>query len=179
MNRPTDTSSNGIVVYQGRYSSTKDYAQWIGAALKIPVIDPDRIDAPLFAACSFLVLGTPVYSGGLLLKSWIKKNEAVLAGKTLFIFIVSGLITNDAEKQMTVLSNNIPDAVLSAASVFFLPGRVVHKELSFLDRMTFKMSARLENDPKKRRFYAEDSDQVNEVYIRSLVTAVKKHASQP
>ena len=59
---------NGLVLYRSRYGATKQYADWIGAELRLPVIDPERVDEQLLTTCDFLLIGTSVYLGELLLK---------------------------------------------------------------------------------------------------------------
>ena len=35
---------NGLVLYRSRNGATRQYADWIGTALRLPVIDPERVD---------------------------------------------------------------------------------------------------------------------------------------
>ncbi|HVU57177.1 MAG TPA: flavodoxin domain-containing protein [Puia sp.] len=116
---------NGILLYRSRYGATKQYADWIGSDLRLPVIDPERMDQGLLATCDFLLIGTSVYYGELLLKAWLKEYVRDLQHKKLFFFIVCAP-SPDVSKHGQIIMDNIPSALLRPSTdIFFLPGRWV------------------------------------------------------
>lgn len=114
---------NGVVLYRSRYGATRQYADWIGAELRLPVVDPERVDEKLLEACDFLLVGTSVYHGELLLKAWLKASEHLLIQKKLVFFIVCAP-SPDVSKQGPTIMDNIPGTLLRPSTdIFFLPGR--------------------------------------------------------
>jgi len=149
---------NGIVLYRSRYGATKQYADWIGTALRLPVIDPERVDEQLLATCDFLLIGTPIYTGELLLKAWLKENVLHLRHKKLFFFIVCAP-SPDVSKHGQVIMDNLPSPLLRPSTdIFFLPGRWI------LD------------DPALKEALSKDSDGVKKENIGGLLEAVRSLA---
>jgi hypothetical protein len=126
------TPPDGVLVYRSRYGTTLQYAEWIKKELRIPKIEPERLDDQVLAASDFLVIGTPVYQGEMLIRDWLEQNEQRLHTKRLFLFIVC-LHFTDAEKRQQMITDNIPDGLLSGCELYFLPGRLVVENLSAED----------------------------------------------
>jgi hypothetical protein len=167
---------NGIVLFRGRYGATKQYADWIGLDLRLPVIDPEMMDERLLENCEFLLIGTSVYNGDLLLRSWLKENERLLRHKKLFFFIVCAPAP-DESRHGQVIMDNIPGALLRPSTdVFFLPGRWVFGQLSPTDSRALKEKARKENDPTKKALLSQDSDAVKKEHAAKVVDAVRAFA---
>lgn len=76
----------GIIVYKGRYGATRQYAQWLGAALKIEVWPASKLDADLLAGYDYFLIGSSVYIGKLEIKKWLKKNLPCFSDKKIFLF---------------------------------------------------------------------------------------------
>jgi len=147
---------NGIVLYKSRYGATRQYADWIGADLRLPVIDPERIDEKLLAACDFLLIGTSVYNGDLLLKTWLRGSTHHLKDKKLFFFIVCAP-SPDVNRHGQIIMDNIPSVLLRPATdIFFLPGRWI-----------------TEDGPAKRDILSQDNDAVKKENIAGVLEAVR------
>jgi len=167
---------NGIVLYKGRYGATRQYADWIGVELRLPVIDPERIDEKLLAACDFLLIGTSVYNGDLLLKTWLRGNEHHLKHKKLFFFIV-GAPSPDVRRHGQIIMDNVPSALLRPTTdIFFLPGRWILSKLSPSDRRALKEKALAEDDPAKKEVLSQDNDAVRKENLAGLLKAVMTFA---
>jgi hypothetical protein len=149
---------NGIVLYRSRYGATKQYADWIGTDLRLPVIDPERVDEQLLAACDFLLIGTSVYVGELLLKAWLKGNERHLKHKKLFFFIVCAP-TPDVSKHGSIIMDNLPSPLLRPSTdIFFLPGRWIP------------------DDPAQKEVFSQNGNAVRKEHIAGLLEAVRSFA---
>lgn len=118
------TSLNGVVVYSSRNGTTLQYADWMKRELEIPMIDPARLDDQVLAVCDFVVIGTPVYSGKLLIGDWLTDNHERLGGTRLFLFVV-GTDLADRGKRLMVIRDNVPTGMLARCEVFFLAGRLI------------------------------------------------------
>jgi menaquinone-dependent protoporphyrinogen IX oxidase len=166
---------NGLVLYKSRYGATRQYADWLGTDLKLPVIDPERMDDSLLAACDFLLIGASVYNGELLIKDWLDKNQHRLGNKKLFLFIVCAP-TPDAGKHHQIILDNIPRSIWIAADIVFLPGRWILRDLSLVDSRTLEEKARIENDPAKKDALSQDKDAVKKEHIAALLTTIRSFA---
>ena len=164
---------NGIVLYRSKYGATRQYADWIGADLRLPVIDPEMINDQLLAACDFLLIGTSVYLGDLLLKAWLKGNKHRLEHKKLFFFIVCAP-TPDVSTHGQIIMDNIPgDLLRPSTDIVFLPGRWIFSQLSRTDGRVLKAKALTETDPAKKEALSQDSDAVKKENIAELLEAVR------
>ncbi len=79
----------GAVLYATKYGSTAEYANWIGEAADLAVLNVQRevIDLDRY---DFLVLVTPVIYYKLLITEWVQKNLPKLEGKSIVMVTVSG-----------------------------------------------------------------------------------------
>jgi menaquinone-dependent protoporphyrinogen IX oxidase len=123
------TTQAGVLVYRSRYGTTQQYAGWIEKELRLPMIDPERLDDQVLTACNFLVIGTPVYLGEMLISDWLRQNEQRLRTRRLFLFIVCTHFS-DIEKQQVMIKDNIPNSILATCELYFLPGRLIIENLS-------------------------------------------------
>jgi menaquinone-dependent protoporphyrinogen IX oxidase len=164
---------NGIVLYRSRYGATRQYADWIGADLRLPVIDPEMINDRLLAGCDFLLIGTSVYLGDLLLRAWLKANKHRLEHKKLFFFIVCAP-SPDVTRHGQIIMDNIPgDLLRPSTDIVFLPGRWIFSQLSPTDGRVLKEKAQTETDPAKKQVLSQDSDAVKKENISELLEAVR------
>jgi len=160
-------SPNGVIVYKTRYGTTHQYAEWIRKELRIPMIDPERVDGQVLSHCDFLVIGTPVYMGKMLIADWLKENQEFLRRSRLFFFVVCTYFS-DTEKQQTMIKDNIPDGLLACCGIFFLQGRLVVDSLSEEDAMLVDIG----NGTK------HTSDPVHKANIIPLVEAVWSYSAR-
>ena len=78
----------GVVVYKGRYGATAQYASWTGNILQLPVYENDDLNNVRLNEFDYVIAGTSVYVGKLLLANWINSHEKILSSKKLFLFVV-------------------------------------------------------------------------------------------
>ena len=93
----------GIIVYKGKYGATFQYAQWLGSELQLPVIETEHMTAENIVKYDYVIIGSSVYVGKLLVREWIKRYMPVLQSKKVFIFIVCA--TGKSAEEMLVLLN--------------------------------------------------------------------------
>lgn len=166
-----------LIIYQSKYGATAQYAEWLSEALALPVQTAKESNAYTLGDAEYLVIGTSVYVGKLLLKKWLHDNQYILKNKTLFLFIVSGGSASDKKQQQAIISANIPGLLINQCEIFFLPGRLIKKNLSWPDRFMLKMGAMLEKDPVKKSAMHNDIDAVSKTHLTEMVEAVKLYAS--
>ena len=161
------------IIYKGKYGATRQYAEWLAEELQLPVFTSDNIDSQKIAAYDFFVIGSSVYVGKWLLRDWLKKHISIFKNKKLFLFVVCATSAYEKPKQEGIIINNFPINFLKEANIFFLPGRVIIKKLSWKYRWILRIGASLEKDPAKKKAMLTDFDNVKKQNIADLVKAVR------
>src|ERR1043165_7590557 len=102
----------GIVIYKSKYGAAKQYAQWIAESLGILAVPADNIKAADLGAYDYVIAGSSIYIGKIMIKDWLEKNSDALKDKKLFFFIVGGAYPADKEKTAKYFTDNISPAML-------------------------------------------------------------------
>jgi menaquinone-dependent protoporphyrinogen IX oxidase len=163
----------GTIIYKGKYGATRQYAEWIGNELQLPVYTPDRLPAAQIEASDFLVIGASVYTGKLMLREWLNKNNDQIKNKKLFLFVVCGTPADKTEVLDQIIRMNVPAGIRNRFSVFFLRGRVVMKQLSWLHKLLLAIASRITKDVDEKKRMQEGYDEVIKENIAPLVNAVR------
>jgi len=168
----------GIVVYQSKYGATSKYAQWIADELNFPVFETGELDPGQLYKYDLVILGSSVYIGKLLMKKWLKNNLKELWNKKIFLFVVSGTPLNKREKLDSYISASVPAEARNMCDIYFLPGKMVVKELSMFDRFMIKMGARAAKSQAIKKAMLTDYNDVKKEHIAELLNVVKKAATK-
>jgi menaquinone-dependent protoporphyrinogen IX oxidase len=161
----------GLIIYQGKYGATDQYARWLAETLSMPLVGAESTTPALLTGYDLIILGSSVYVGKLVIANWLTENLSSLVNKKLFLFIVCGITANDKGEQQRVIDTNLDS---KTAEVFFLPGRCFIPGLNWKDRLTLKMGEWLQKDPKKKAVMRLGFDNMDRKYLNHLVTAVLK-----
>jgi menaquinone-dependent protoporphyrinogen IX oxidase len=162
----------GAIIYKGKYGATCQYSTWLGNELGLPVIDLVNAGPEVIAQFDYLLLGASVYIGRMQNKEWLERNQALLQGKKLFHYIVCGTPKSEKQKLEQLIQKNIPGPLLQPSSVWFFPGRIIIKNLSWKDRLMLNMGAKLEKNPEIKKNMVKDTDGVRVKELSSLIKAV-------
>ena len=166
----------GLVIYKGKYGATKQYAIWIGQELQLTVASADRFPLDELTRYDYIILGSSVYIGKLEIKDWMKKNFLVLRNKKLFLFQVAGSPAEQTEKRESYNKASLSSTILEKIQFYYLPGRMIMRNLSGWDRFMLKMGAKLTKDPVEKKTMLTDSDNVKKENTIPLIKAVKTFA---
>ena len=164
----------GLVIYKGRYGATKQYAMWIGQELRLPVASADRFPVDELPNYDYFILGSSVYIGKLEIKDWLKKNFDLLQNKKLFFFQVSASPPEQIEKRESYNKASLPPAILEKTRFYYLPGRMIMRNLSVWDRFMLKMGAKLTKDPLEKKAMLTDFDHVKKENILPVIDAISR-----
>ena len=170
---------NGGILFKSKYGSTGQYAQWLSHDLHLPILEIDNVSEESIELHDFFLIGSPVYIGKLSVAKWLKKHEAILKNKKIFLFIVCGTSLKNEEQLNQILHENLTEQMEKSCLVFFLPGRLVKKELSWFDRFLLKVGARFEKDPVVRSHMLTDFDAVDKSNLKEIVESVQHFRSNP
>lgn len=166
----------GIIVFKGKYGATRQYAQWLAQELGLTYLEADQITGELLSTYDFVILGSSVYYGKLLLGSFLTKHFNVLSAKKLFVFIVCATPDSDEKTQSLIVKDNIPRLITDRSNIFFLPGRLILKELGLTDRVLLRVAAAFEKDPLKKQGMLNGIDGVREENLIDLIIAATMYS---
>lgn len=164
-----------IVIYKGKYGATAQYAQWLGKELKIPVYSSDHSDDANLEEYDLIIIGTSVYIGKLQIGPWLKANLPFIRNKKIILFLVAGTPAHEKEKLEGYLKSGIPKEIWQNCQPFYLPGKMIMKNLSWKDRFMLKMGARLAKDPRESKRMLTDYNSVKKENIVGIIAAAKKY----
>lgn len=163
----------GIVIYKSRYGAAKQYAEWIARELGIAAIGSDEVKAKDFVSSDYIVVGSSIYMGKILIKNWLEKNGELLKGKRLFLFIVGAAPPLEQQKTKKYFSDNVSKEMLNQAQCFYLQGKSVFKELSWSDKFFLKIGAMLVKEASDKKAMLTDFNAIKKENVTDLVSAVK------
>ncbi|MGZ3873827.1 MAG: flavodoxin domain-containing protein [Mucilaginibacter sp.] len=164
---------NGIIIYQGKYGATEQYAKWLAESVRLPLLNIDAAIPVALENYDFVLLGSSVYVGKFTIRHWLRQNLTRLAGKKIFFFIVCGTPGDDKAQQDLIIKNNVDPVIRNTCKLFFLPGRVIVSKLSWKDWFLLKMGAMLEKNPQKKAAMNRGYDRVDKKYLADLVRVLK------
>ncbi|KAA9035656.1 hypothetical protein FW778_20750 [Ginsengibacter hankyongi] len=167
-----DSILNGLIIYNSKYGATRQYAEWLAQALKIPLIRSGETTAAQVTNADFLLIGTPVYMGKFRMLKWIRKNMKNIRNKKLFFFIVNATAPGELAKRDKFVLDNLPGEIRAKSSIYFLPGRLIHKKLTLFDRLMVAIGVRIEKNPEKRKAMRSDLDAVKKDNLTPLINSV-------
>jgi len=171
----------GLVIYKGKYGATKQYAMWIAQELQLPVASADRFPVDELPKYDYFILGSSVYIGKLEIRDWLKKNFGLLRNKKIMFFQVAALPIEQIEKRESYNKASLPATILEKIRFYYLPGRMIMRNLSAWDRFVLKMGARLTKDPAEKKAMLTDFNNVKKENILPIIEAVRqvKEMSEP
>ena len=167
----------GIIIYKGKYGATKQYAQWLGEELNLPVVTTGELKTEDLLPYDFIIIGSSVYIGKLQISQWLNNNPDSIRRKKIFFFQVAGTPPDEKEKLNVYFRSGVPEEIREQCEVYYYPGKMIFNELSWKDRFMLKMGARLTKDPAAKKTMLTDYNNVRKENINSLVDAVKKFSA--
>ncbi len=165
----------GVIIFQGKYGATKQYAEWLGKELALPVFTPDNYRTKDIINCDFVIIGSSVYIGKLQIKDWIKRNMPGLLSKKIFLFVVSGTPPEDRKTLETYLRGSVPFQMREKSRVYFLPGKLIYRGLSWTDKFKLRMGAMLTKEKETKKKMLTDYNSVKKENLDGLLKDIKNY----
>ena len=164
----------GVVIYKSRYGATQQYAEWLAKDMGFPLMEVDMVSELVLNEFDFVIMGSSVYIGKLLIKSWLQNHAGILQKKKLILFVVCGTPASDMAKTTAIVAKNLPVALASKCGIFFLKGRLHLKKLSLLDRIALRFGARVEKDPIQKQRMMFGYDEVKRENLEPLLKVLTR-----
>ncbi|SJZ63912.1 Protoporphyrinogen IX oxidase, menaquinone-dependent (flavodoxin domain) [Chitinophaga eiseniae] len=168
----------GIIIFQSKYGATRQYANRISKTLQIPAIAAGEVTPSQLAAADFVILGTSIYIGRMLLRGWLEQQAPILKGKPLFLFVVCATKAEKQEKLNSYVVQNMPAPLLTYCHRYFYPGKIQFRELSFTDKLKVRaggLMARFMGKPLD----VSDFNRIDETLTAALIADVQSFHQHP
>jgi menaquinone-dependent protoporphyrinogen oxidase len=168
----TDSKSRVLIVYQSKYGSTKQYAQWINKDIPSDLVDAEKGDKPEFAGYDVVVFGGYIRMGGIVIAPLIVKSWGDIKAKKVILFTVSGTPPGHPNIQK-IYHSDLPEEIRREIKYFPLRGKIVSKDLSFFDKFLVAVGRIMERDESLRSLMTEDYDEVKPGNLIPLLEYMK------
>lgn len=172
-----------IVLYQSKYGSSKQYAQWLAEDLQCEVKETGSLSLGSLQAYDVILCVGGLYASGVSGFGKIKKHLEQLKSKKLVLCMVG--MTDPAEKERyeETFRHNVPEEYRSLVKPFALRGDQLFSKMSGLHKLMMKLPKmeaekipEAERTEENRRFiesYGKDTHFVKRDNIRDVVKYVQ------
>jgi len=167
-----DSKSRVLIVYKSKYGSTKQYAQWINRDIPSDLVDAEKEDKPDFAVYDVIVFGGYIRMGRIGVAPLIVKNWGDIKAKKVVLFTSSGTPPGHPNIQK-IYHSDLPEEIRREIKYFPLRGKMVSKDLSFLDQFLVAVGRIMERDESLRSLMNEDYDEVKQENLIPLLEYMK------
>ncbi|MBL7697948.1 MAG: hypothetical protein JNK79_07310 [Chitinophagaceae bacterium] len=162
-----------VIVYKSRYGATTEYARLLSQILNIPAYETSKITDSKLDEYDIVIAGGSVYVGKIQVAKWMNEKKQILSRKEVFLFVVCGSPGINEAERAVMLSKNIDKSLINRADVTFLKGRMMKRNLSFIDNFLLRMGAALQKNAADRKRMLTDFDEVRKENLDDLVKKIK------
>lgn len=162
----------GIIIYKGKYGATRQYAAWLRNELRLQLVQADHCRPYQIELSDPVLIGTSIYVGKMQITKWLKQNVDALKNKKIFLFVVCGTPSSEKEKLQSYLDASLPAELRNQCHIYFLPGRLIFKKLSFWDKLILRMGARMAQKPGERQRMMTDYDSVKREHLDPMLNDI-------
>ena len=148
-----------LIVYQSKYGSTKQYAEWICRETKGDLANVANGDRPDLAGYDIIIIGGYVRTGSIVIAPYIRDHWSVIKGKKVILFTTSGTPPGHPKLQ-GIYEKSLPEEIRKEIKYFPLPGRISVKDLTLFDRLLLSVGKIMEQDGELRKDMGKDFDGV-------------------
>ncbi|MCI9121973.1 MAG: hypothetical protein HFG00_10700 [Oscillibacter sp.] len=171
-----------LVIYAGKYGTTKRYAQWIAQQTDGDLYPVQRVTAKLLLRYDTVVYGGAVYNGVIQGLRFVKKHLAALKERRLILYTVGLTMPGDEASFQAMLSRNLTPEELEGIRTFHFLGAIRFKGLNTREKLMMwllksavsKKHARSPVEADLLECYNGELDYANEAYVKDLVAELWK-----
>jgi len=144
------------VTYKSEYGSTKKYAEWIAEELDGDLIENVKIRAEDLENYDIIVYGGGLYAGGINGISLINKEFDKLKDKSLIVFTVGLIKTNNTEIFKPIIEKNCSKEAIEKIKFFHFLGDLNYKKLKIMHKIMIAALKSVIFKKKKEELTEED-----------------------
>jgi menaquinone-dependent protoporphyrinogen IX oxidase len=161
-----------LIIYQSKYGSTRQYAQWIHRDIPSDIFDVEKGAAVEFSKYEAIVFGSSVRMGRIVIAPFIVENWSNIKEKKVVVFTTSGIPPGHPNIRK-IFNNNLPEEIRKEIKYFPLRGRILSKDLSFFDKFLVAVGRMMEKDERLRNLMIDDFDEVKPENLIPLLENIK------
>ena len=177
------SSLKAIVIYDSKYGSTKQYAEWIAQKTGSDLSPLSGFNPEKIKDYETVIFGSYAYMGKLKSSDFIARNMDSLKNKKLFVFCVSVALPNGPEHRKILCSSFSPE-IRKSLHYFSFHGAYNYSKMDNKDKMIVSLPRflmwlkwKISGDVSAEKFLEDfhtPQDWTNPTWIEPLVTAVMK-----
>ena len=166
-----------LIIYQSKYGSTRQYAEWIHRDILSDLVDVEKADKPEFSGYDVIVFGSYIRMGRIVIAPFIVENWGNITGKKVILFTTSGTPPGHPNIRK-IYDGGLPEHIQREIKYFPLRGRILSKDLSFFDNKLVAVGRMMERDESLKKFMAEDFDEVKSESLVPMLEYIKTRILQ-
>ena len=151
------------VIYQSKYGSTKQYAEWIAEELGVPLLEKSAVKPERLKDFDLVIYGGGLYAGGIAGADLVIKHPC----KKLVVFTV-GLADPQTTDYSPLLSKNFTPEQLEITKLFHLRGAMDYDKLGMVHKGMMAMLKKMILDKKVPEKYTEEEKGILETYGKQV-----------
>jgi menaquinone-dependent protoporphyrinogen IX oxidase len=121
-----------LIIYQSKYGSTRQYAQWINEVVESDITDIDNAYRFDFSKYDIIVLGAYFHASHIKNRKYVIDNWDKLKNSRVILFSVSG---SPAEYVVKEIEKDFPEYILDNLLFYSLRGRSCYEKMTLADRV--------------------------------------------
>jgi flavodoxin len=161
-----------LILYQSKYGSTRQYADWIHKDIPSEIVDVDEGDKPEFAEYDVIVFGGSVRMGRIAIAPLIVESWNAVKGGKVVLFTTSGTPPQHPNI-LKIFNSSFPEDIRKEIKYFPLRGRILNKDIGFFDKLLIAIGRMVEKDEALRKFMSEDFDEVKPENLSPVLEYLK------
>lgn len=169
-----------IVIYESKYGSTKQYAEWISSALSCEAREKKAFHPSDFKNYDTVIFGGGLYAGGVSGISLLTKNFPLIQEKNIILFTCGLADPKDEKNQSHIkasLSKVLTPEMQNHFHLFSFRGAIDYSKLTFIHKSMMAMLHRVMQ--KKEPSSLTEEDQLMLQTYGKKVTFLDHSSIQP
>jgi flavodoxin len=161
-----------LILYQSKYGSTRQYADWIHKDIPSEIVDVEKGDTPEFHKYDVIVFGGSVRMGRVVIAPLIVETWNAVKEKKVVLFTTSGTPPQHPNI-LKIFNSSFPEDIRKEIQYFPLRGRILSKDIGFFDTFLIAIGRMVEKDEALRKFMSEDFDEVKPENLSPVLEYLK------
>jgi menaquinone-dependent protoporphyrinogen IX oxidase len=161
-----------LIVYQSKYGSTKQYAEWIHQEIKGDLVNIENGDKPDLAKYDIIIIGGYVRTGNIAIAPFIKDHWGAMKEKEVILFTASGTPPQHPRIQ-NIYKKDLPEEIRDKIKYFPLHGRISRKDLTAFDKFLIPLGKIMEQDESLKKEMGKNFDGVRRENLIPLTEYLK------
>ena len=157
-----------LIVYQSKYGSTKQYAEWIQKESNGDLVNIENGDNLDLAGYDIIIIGGSVRVGNIVIVPFIEDHWSIMKGKKVILFTTSATPPRHPKIQ-SIYEKSLPEEIRKEIKFFPLHGRISKANLTLWDQFLIAIGKIMEQDETLKKDMGKDFDGVRRENLSPLL----------